>query len=151
MLKDLEDDISSWFRFDERGKAVFLHLSDGKKEIDPKLNGLVYTAIKTIQVYEDLSTTGELQGRFSDNIKYWAYLILSKCKRGVTKAEYNFEEHYENIIPVNEKFSQLEAEIEKIRDQEEIEKLERVVQKELKKKEDESSLSVKESSLLDNY
>lgn len=150
-LKDLEDDISSWFRFDERGKAVFLHLSDGKKEIDPKLNGLVYTAIKTIQVYEDLSTSGELQGRFSDNVKYWAYLILSKCKRGVTKAEYNFEEHYDNIIPVNEKFSQLEAEIEKIKDQEEAEKLERVVQKELKKKEDENSLSVKESSLLDNY
>ena len=48
MLKDLEDDISSWFRFDERGKAVFLHLSDGKR----KLTKIKWTSIysnKTIK------------------------------------------------------------------------------------------------------
>ena len=137
-LELLESGINEWFTFDKRGQSLFLHLSEGKSEIDPKLNGLVYKFIRTLQCYEDLANHGELKGYFTDNIKEWTFLILSKCKRGVTKDEYNFEEHYTNIVPVNEKFAKLEAEIEKISNMEKEERLENMVERKINQKEKES-------------
>lgn len=127
-LNSLQLAINEWFTYDSRGQKLFMHLSGGKKEIDPKLNSVVYKFIKTLQCYEDLSTHGELKGFFTANVKEWCFLILSKCKRGITKAEYNFDEHYDNIVPRNEKFSKLEAEIEKIKNLEKTERLEDAVQ-----------------------
>jgi len=130
----LENAINDWFRYEDKGQKLFMHLSEGKREIDPKLNSVVYKLIKTLQVYEDLTNHGELKGYFDTNVKEWAFMILSKCKRGVTKAEYNFEEHYDNIVPKDEKFNKLEAEIEKIKNMEKDERLANALDKSVERK-----------------
>ena len=135
VLKSLEESINDWFEHDEKGKILFLHLSEGTIQIDPKLNGLVYVFIKTLQIYEDIMNGGKVSGELSHNIKEWAFLILSKCKRGVTKDEYDFKEHYIDLIPKNEKFSMLEAEIEKIKSMEEEDKMENIIEKKIREHE----------------
>ena len=134
-LKSLEESINDWFKHDEKGKILFLHLSEGTIQIDPKLNGLVYVFIKTLQLFEDILNGKGASGTLSPNIKEWAFLILSKCKRGVTKDEYDFKEHYTDLIPTNEKFSMLEAEIEKIKNMEEEDKMENIIEKKIKEHE----------------
>ena len=148
VLHNLEEDINEWFRSDEKGKIVFAHLANGTIQIDPKLNGLVYTFIKIIQLFEDIANTGAPVGKFNDNIKEWAFLILSKCKRGVTKDEYDFKEHYMDIVPKNEKFSMLEAEIEKIKSMEEDSKMESIIEKKFKEHE-KSSMAITEEVEMD--
>jgi hypothetical protein len=132
-LDELETEITEWFRNDEKGKILFGHLAQGTIQIDPKINGLTYTFIKGMQCFEDISNSGRLSGKLSNNVKEWVFLILSKCKRGVTKDEYDFKEHYMDLIPKNEKFSMLEAEIEKIKSMEEEETLDAKIEKHLKK------------------
>lgn len=145
----LQEAINNWFRFEPKGQKLFMHLSEGKREIDPKLNSVVYKFIKTLQCYEDLTNHGELKGYFDNNIKEWAFMILSKCKRGITKAEYNFEEHYENIVPKDEKFNKLEAQIEKIKDEDREERLSHAVEKSVERKlAEQDSLSVTQETLM---
>lgn len=141
LLNCLQSAINDWFKYDSRGQKLFMHLSEGKIEIDPKLNSLVYKVIKTLQCYEDLTSHGELKGYFTKNIQDWSFMILSKCKRGITKAEYNFEEHYDNIVPKNEKFNKLEAEIEKIKNLEKDERLSNALDKSVERKLNDNSVS----------
>jgi hypothetical protein len=132
-LDSLEVEINEWFRSDEKGKILFGHLAEGTIQIDPKINGLTYAVIKSLQCFEDICNSKKLSGKLSDNVKEWAFLILSKCKRGITKDEYDFKEHYTNLVPKNEKFSMLEAEIEKIKSMEEEETLDAKIEQHLKK------------------
>jgi hypothetical protein len=132
-LDSLKDDINEWFTNDEKGKILFGHLSEGTIKIDDKINGLVYSFIKSLQCFEDMCNSKKLSGKLSDNVKEWTFLILTKCKRGITKDEYDFKEHYTNLVPKNEKFSMLEAEIEKIKSMEEEETLDAKIEQHLRK------------------
>jgi hypothetical protein len=70
------------------GKDIFLHLSNNTAIIDSKTNSILFSFFKILQLLEDKTSVV-----LSDNVKFWARLILLKCKRGISEKEYNFEQH----------------------------------------------------------
>lgn len=85
-LKSLFDDINNFLISD--GVEIHIHLSGNCKRMDEKLGYLVSTFIAGLQLLEDINST-----KLSDNVKVWSKLILLKCKRGLTKDEYDFKTH----------------------------------------------------------
>jgi len=108
-LNQLKDSIKEFILTD--GVEIHKHLSNNKKEIDPKLNGIMYNVIMTLQLIQNIEAT-----QLSDEVKKWSKLILLKCKRGVTVDEYNFTEHHFKADKLFYDYNNLNVEIQELAD-----------------------------------
>jgi hypothetical protein len=131
-IKQLEESIYEFLNKDKKGDRIYTALAWGEKgkHIDSRLEGEVYIFAMTLQLLENENST-----KLSKNVKEWLYIMLTKCKRGISEEEYNFINHYYDIENIEYDMGELEMVVKEAEELEEIEKGVKIEQyKELKEK-----------------
>lgn len=133
-FENLKKSISEWIHPDNnegdiriRGSDIFYFYADGKKYIDPKINGLMYWYIIVVSYTEE-----EHSHTLSDRVKQFCKAMLMRFKKVITRREYDMLEHNLEYTPydVDENKAKVLSSLEHQKEEEIIEKAMRRLEKE---------------------
>lgn len=148
-LQKLKASVHGWFRsrYKMGGRKVHQHLSENKRKMDPKLESLSVALVMGMQLLEDINST-----ELSPEIKKWAKLILCKCKRGLTKTEYDFTNHRYEPELIDIEFEKLKYNLQQIEEEHKMEKFveaeRKAYEQEQQKEKDKSNIGLNLKSQL---